>query len=170
MTMKEKDQDQEVEIEAINRMTYADLAKETIAFGKAKLGSPFTEVIEDRRYVAWFVENYKNSTKPSHVKFIRFVHLYVEKQEMKPKAKAKGYPQPKPTARSPQELIAEEFPIENASETESESQDDTMWEQVSQPPRRASHNAEMNDMQNRLLQIEDMMQQVLQHLSQQPKA
>ena len=69
------------------------------------------------------------------------------------------------------ELIpAEAFPIENASETESESQDDTMWEQVSQPPRRASHHAEMNDMQNRLLQIEDTMQQVLQHLSQQSKA
>lgn len=149
-------QNQEEEIEVINQMNFTDLAKEKIAFGTAKLGQPFMEVIEDRRYVSWFVSNYQNSRKASHAKFIRFVQLYVEKQEMKPKTKAMASPS------------AEEIPIEQPSESE-ESQDDTMWEQISQPPRRSAIQAEMNDMQSRLLQIEDMMQQVLQHLSP-PKA
>lgn len=152
-------QNQEEEIEVINQMNFTDLAKEKIAFGTAKLGQPFTEVIEDRRYVSWFVSNYQNSRKASHAKFIRFVQLYVEKQEMKPKTKAMASPYRKGEARP---TSAEEIPIEQPSESE-------MWEQISQPPRRSAIQAEMNDMQSRLLQIEDMMQQVLQHLSP-PKA
>lgn len=171
VTNTQKEQNQEAEIEVINQMTYTDLAKEKIAFGTAKLGQSFTEVIEDRRYVAWFVSNYQTSQKPSHAKFIRFVQLYVEREEMKPKAKAKSIPQPKGAARPHLDgLTAEETPIAHHSESESESQDDTMWEQISQPPRRAHSNAEMNDMQSRIPQIEDMMQQVLQHLSQRPNA
>jgi len=163
-TAKEKGQEQA--IEEINRMTYTELSKETIAFGQAKVGQPFTEVIEDRRYVTWFVENYKTSQKPSHVKFIRFVQLYVEEQEMKPKPKVKSTPRPKKGAYPSQvPNMAEEQPIDPNSETDTESQDDSMWEQISQPPRRAAINAEMNDMQNRLLQMEELMQKVLHHLS-----
>ena len=171
-TIQESDQHSEgAKSGSRDQMTYTDLSKEKIAFGTAKLGQAFTEVIEDRRYVSWFVSNYQTSQKPSHVKFIRFVQLYVEREEMKPKAKAKSTPQPKGAARPYLDgLTAEETPIAHHSESESESQDDTMWEQISQPPRRAHSNAEMNDMQSRILQIEDMMQQVLQHLSQRPNA
>eukprot|EP00434_Breviolum_minutum_P025306 symbB.v1.2.022359.t1/scaffold1890.1/size135764/2 len=104
-----EEHNQEAEMEVINQMTYSDLAKEKIAFGKAKLGQPFTEAIEQLN----------TSQKPSHAKFIRFVQLYVEKL-------AKRSPLPKGEARPTLDVItAEETPIENLSESEDESQDDT---------------------------------------------
>ena len=64
--------------------SYEELSRLPIAFGEAKVGMTYLEVIEkDPKYAQWFARKYAHSTKETHRSFLFFLNLYVERQELK---------------------------------------------------------------------------------------
>ena len=61
------------QLEEIKKMSLSQLEKETIQFGKAKLGQKFTEAYSDHKWTEWFVTQYEKSDKVAHQKFISYV-------------------------------------------------------------------------------------------------
>ena len=57
----------------IKKMTLLQLENETIQFGRAKLGLTFAEAFNDHKWTDWFVSQYENSNKTSHMKYIAYV-------------------------------------------------------------------------------------------------
>lgn len=64
------------------KMSCDQLANQRIAFGEAKLGQKFKDVVEDPKYTAWFVKKYESSQKYAHQMFIHFIQIYTERLEM----------------------------------------------------------------------------------------
>lgn len=58
------------------KLTLKELEAEKIAFGKAKLGVPFSEAFADYKWAEWFIGQYEKSTKEAHQKYV----MYVEKK------------------------------------------------------------------------------------------
>lgn len=169
------DNQNEQEVEAIPHMTYAQLKDYKMDFGTAKRGQPFAKVVQDGRYVQWFTENYKDSRRPTHLRLLRFIQLHVEQmEEQKPKAKpilnaqskARAKPTTGPTSSGnvPINEVQLEEP-EIPSETDFEEEEIETWEQVHTLERELQHAEEMNQVRDRLQQMEHVMQQVLDHLS-----
>ena len=144
-------------IPTIMAMTLKELQDEKIEFGKAHIGRRFLDMTTETKYLAWFTENYQHSRKPAHVKFLRFIQLWLGNQEkaepaaktVMPKAKAKHPP------------MAMNAPIELDS-------DEEVWAQLP-----AENHVEMEEMRSRMGQMEIVLQEVLEHLkrtSQNPTA
>ena len=74
-------EDEAQDLNTILKMTFDELKEEKIEFGKAHKGRRFVEMLGETRYLTWFSSSYKNSQKPSHVKFLRFLQLHVENVE-----------------------------------------------------------------------------------------
>ena len=154
--------------EAINEimaMSLEELQRLPVDFGKAHLGKTFKDMLKEPRYLTWFAETYRHSKKPSHVKFLRFIQLHVEKSEQQlshaqPKSVAKSKAASKPMAR-PQ--IPEDPWNQTTSEEELEIEgpDGEMWAAVN-PPK----PDEMQNVQARIGHMENMMTQILSHLNQ----
>lgn len=163
--------DEEKEYEKIQQMTLEELSKECISFGTTYVGKPFPSLMGETRYVTWFVNMYQHSHRPSHAKFIRYIQLYVEDLENNPlQAKAKSCPKAKGKSQ-PKGYYAEQSVAPQGAPTlssEEEEEFDPMdplpagsWEQVEPVP-----NLEMQELRERMHKMEDVMQQVLHHLSQ----
>jgi len=135
-------------IPSIMAMTLKELQDEKIEFGRAHIGKRFLDMTTETKYMAWFTENYQHSRKPVHVKFLRFIQLWLGDQEkveptaksIMPKAKAKYPPM---TGSAPIELDS----------------DDDVWAQLP-----AENNLEMAEMRSRMGQMEIVIQEVLEHL------
>lgn len=80
----------EAEMEKIDHMTLAELEKELIQFGTAKMNLPFPEAFKDHRWTDWFVGSYETSTKPAHRKYVKYVEKRLD-QEMLEERSQKGY-------------------------------------------------------------------------------
>ena len=117
-------------------------------------------------------ELYQHSHRPSHAKFIRYIQLYVEDLENNPlQAKAKSCPKAKGKSQpkgyyAEQSVAAQAHPTLSSEEEEEFDPMDPLpagsWEQVEPVP-----NLEMQELRERMHKMEDVMQQVLHHLSQQ---
>jgi len=153
-------QDKEQTVEEIQAMPYEELQMFQMDFGKAKLGQPFKEIVKDNRYVTWFTESYKDSKKPCHLRLLRFIHLHVERLEtnatLQPKAKAKSAVRPTTSTQAKPTL---------EEELEDELEDPEMWEQIQPYHHEETFNPAMEEMQHRMSQVENVMQQVLNHLA-----
>ena len=86
----------------LNAMSLQQLQELPICFGKAKIGTPFHEVVHnDPSYCQWFLGLYGDSKDPKHVEFVHYLRLYIERMELengesgneeeKPKG-TQGYP------------------------------------------------------------------------------
>lgn len=96
LSAKNKDTNDEQELEKVQRMTLEELSRECINFGKTYVGRPFPSMMDNTRYVTWFVSNYKHSRQPHHAKFIRYIQLYVADMEKNPlQAQSKAAPKSK---------------------------------------------------------------------------
>ena len=73
-----KKENEQEEIQTLERIPMARLKDMTIAFGKAKLGKTFAEGFEDQSWTKWFVTTYEKSQKIEHLQFLRYVSLRVE--------------------------------------------------------------------------------------------
>ena len=144
-------------IPSIMAMTWKELQDEKIEFGKAHIGKRYLDMTTETKYMAWFTENYQHSRKPVHVKFMRFIQLWLDNQE-KAEPAAKSI-LPKAKAKHP--------PMETHAPIELDS-DDEVWAQLS-----TENNVEMAEMRSRMGQMEIVLQEVLEHLkrtSQNPTA
>lgn len=176
LTVKTKDIDDEQEFEKVQHMTLEELSREQISFGNTYVGRPFPSMMANTRYVTWFVGNYKDSKKANHAKFIRYIQLYVADLEKNPQqVKSKAAAKPKKMAAPPphqgyyaEKALGPPTPPEISSEEEFDPMDPLpsgSWEEVDPSPSHVK-NVEMQNMQERLHRMEEVMQQVLHHLSQ----
>lgn len=152
-----KEPKRETDINAIMTMSFDELKGTPVSFGQAHLGKTFEEMLQHPQYLTWFAGTYKDSRKAAHVKMLRFIQLHVEQMENEPKdpkstksSKSHGRVEPRPKAKIPEK------------ETDFES-DEEQWDRVVAEP--AVTASDMMAVQNRMAQIEVVMQQVLQHLS-----
>lgn len=143
-------------LEEIQAMKYEDLQNYAMDFGTSKLGQPFCEVIKDQRYVSWFVKTYATSQKPTHARLLQFVKLHVERLESvsTTRPKSKALPRHVPTTK----------PTESPSSSDVEPEEFGNWEQV------RPQDQEVAALQERMNNMEGMMQQILSHLTQNPNA
>ena len=147
----------------IMEMNLEELQECRIDFGKAHLNKQFKEMTGELKYLTWFAETYGSSQKISHVKFLRFIELHLNKIEnqmnhasskakAKPKAKAMGTNVPR--AQDRPEIPHDPWhPSSDEEELES-----VPWEPV-------THGEEMNQMNNRMSEMESALQQILNHLN-----
>lgn len=153
-------EDEAQNIDDIMKFTYEELKEEKISFGTAHRGRRFEEMLQETRYMTWFSQTYKNSQKSSHVKFLRFLQLHVENLEKKnlkmnkPKSLAKAMAKEKALHPTKEEIEAPSV---------SEDEDFETWEAIHQGDR---PNLEVLQLQDRMQQMETLLHQVVEHLSQ----
>ena len=146
LSVSEKDSES---LQQIMSMTLAELEHETIKFGKAHCGKTYASMVNETRYMTWFAETYKDSRRAEHVKFLRFIQLHVENLE---KNIQEISATTRPKARACPKAHASTMPIDLESEPEE-------WDQVPE-----ENTLELLHMQQRMIEIENVMQQVLAHL------
>lgn len=173
LTVQTQTADEEEKYEKVQLMTLEELSKECIAFGKTYVGRPFPTMMAETCYVTWFVNSYGHGHQADHAKFIRYIQLYVADLEKNPlQAKSKAHPKAKgksqPKGYYVEKALSPSTPPQLSSEEEEFDPMDPLpsgsWEQV-EPT--STQSTEMQEMRARLHQMEDVMQQVLQHLNQQ---
>lgn len=149
--------DQADQLKEVMKMTMKDLEKETIQFGKTHVGRTFGSMKDETSYLTFFAGKFKNSNKIEHVKFLRFIQLHVEQMEKNAgthKTKDKGKNSSTATAKKKKE--------ESEPDLSSISSEDD-WEH---PPTTEVTSLELMTMQNRMAQMEVVMQQILSHITQ----
>lgn len=73
-----EDQDQ-----ALQQMSYEELARQPILFGEAKKGQKYGEVVQkDPAYCRWFLKKWINSPKAEHRMFCHFLNMWIERKEL----------------------------------------------------------------------------------------
>ncbi len=169
LTTKNKAEEETISTAEIMEMSFEDLKHEKITFGKAHLGRTFPDMLSETGYLTWFTRSYKHSQKPGHVKFLRFLQLHVEMLEAtkasttaksapksKAKAKGKGYLGP---------ICPEDLPVPDGFPMPEEDEDFPSWETVHMDE---NVHLEMQDLKDRLSNLESMLSQVVDHLSKAP--
>ena len=154
-------------IEQIMAMPLEDLRKYPIDFGRAHLGKLYGEMVKDTKYLAWFAETYKHSQKISHIRFLRFIELYLNEIEgqfhhTQPKSRAKA--KAKATSKGQTSELKVNLPHDPwhpSSDEDVEAMSST-WEPVRASP---EIEEEMTMMRDRMGEMENMMKQVLSLLS-----
>ena len=120
------------------------------------------------KYATRFVESYKDSQKPTHLRFLRFVSFHVdqlersnEKNRSKLGARSKAMPKNRPAHRGHVLQTTTTFlqSIPRRISGASEDFEEEVWDQVPE-----ANNLKLLQMQDRLRQMENVMSQVL-HLS-----
>lgn len=148
--------------EAIWEMSLAELSRCTIDFGHTHVGKTYAEMTKDPKYLQWFSSRYKDSKVSSHVKFLRFIQLHVDKLEKDAesgKTKDKSAPKSKPKAK-PAACSVVNSPTSILDEEDVDLEES--WANLT-----SVSQAEMMTVHNRMAELEVAMQQVLAHLTQQ---
>jgi len=149
--------------------SYEELSRLPIAFGEAKVGMTYLEVIEkDPKYAQWFARKYAHSTKETHRSFLFFLNMYVERQELK---RGEDHHQVPLTPRPNLDLKAKSRAAPpHCAETGSQdswSEPDMTWEPYAPPNAQISEEVQMqgqriNNMENMLSQISQQLQMIMQ--------
>eukprot|EP00434_Breviolum_minutum_P005586 symbB.v1.2.004926.t1/scaffold281.1/size241006/7 len=176
----------------ISHHTLQELSEMKIKFGSTHVGRSFQHMWDvEQEYITWFLQRYSRSTKLDHRLFVRFVELQIQRYEdwggtvpvtseraqtqtkqismtatpkMTPKAKSKS------RAAGSQHIEAVPAFLDMSQEEEFEFLQDE-WQateilnRVNAPP-----DPEVQTLQNRMLNLENALQQVINHLQSQSKA
>ena len=146
----------EGELEKIMVMTLEELQEEKNAFGKTHVGKTFHEMTMETKYLTWFTETYRHSRKPEHVKLLRYVQLYLAMAETEPPAASTTQVTLKPKAKAKMPPAKSTMPIDLESEV---GEDFESWD----PIHEENHLMTLR-LQDRMNQMEGVMQEVLAHL------
>lgn len=178
--LKENKQAQEeVDLEAVQWMSLKDLKQERVAFGTAKKGLLFTEAFKDHGWTDWFVSNYEKSNKVAHRKYVRFVELTLNEELEKDPQVRESEKQNPPKVMVPK---AKTTAVKSKA-APSKSDDAASWTQVDQVDPEESEpdldfavdhleeevvmmKAESREVNARLANLEQVMQEVITHLKQ----
>ena len=150
-----ENQDQE-----LNQKSFQQLEKMQICFGQAKLGQTFKQVVtDDGRYCQWFLSRFSESKKPEHRAFVRFLSLWVERQELEknaaPTPSSKSMPKAKAKCRAAaQDHVGSVIDLE---------EEEDMWDTVTESPQMIAPLLENQNAQ-RIDNMEMMLGQIMSQL------
>ena len=154
--------DQEEQLNQIMEMSYEELSSKCMDFGKAHLGKSFLDMTKETRYMTWFAETYQGSRKPQHVRFMRFIQLHVEKLEAEKNSSSRPTTMATQSkAKAKAKMLRVNLPENpwDESEEEMEMPTEASWDMPH------GSQIELNEMQNRMGEVENVLQQVLNLLS-----
>lgn len=178
------------ELPSIDHFTLEQLGAMTIDFGKTHRGRSYQHMWEvEQEWIVWFLQRYSQSSKMSHRLFCKFAELQIEmaenwnhrvpvyptsrdvtsenltKEKMVPKAKAKMGAK---TKGSGMQSYTPAFDMESEEKDEFEMFQEWELEQQLDGLTVTTIQADVLSLQDRMSNMENMLQQVLSHL--QPKA
>lgn len=178
------------ELPSIDHFTLEQLGAMTIDFGNTHKGRSFQHMWEvEQEWIVWFLQHYSKSSKMSHRLFCKFAELQIEmaenwnhrvpvyptsrdvtsenltKEKMVPKAKAKMGAK---TKGSVMPSYTPAFDMESGEKDEFEMLQEWELEQHLDGLTVTTIQADVLSLQDRMSNMENMLQQVLNHL--QPKA
>lgn len=156
-------------IKEYQKMSCDERSKMRVSFGETKLNQTFLEVIEtDPKYVQWFRSKYGNSQKASHLPFLYFVSLYVERLELTQETSPKGHPETMIPGFKAKAKAMDKKPIDLESDgVWSESEAGKPWSVVQEE--NSLIQAELSVQKDRISHMENSLSQIapqLQHLTQ----
>jgi hypothetical protein len=153
--------DQEEQLNQIMEMSYEELSSKVMDFGKAHLGKSFLDMTKETRYMTWFAEAYQGSRKPQHVRFLRFIQLHVEKLEAGKNPSSRPTVATQSKAKAKAKMLQVHLPENPWDESEEEMgmPSEASWDIPH------GNQIELNEMQNRMGEVENVLQQVLNLLS-----
>ena len=64
------------------QLSFEELKHQKINFGKTHVGRTYLDMLTEPKYLTWFSRYYKDSQNVKHFKFLRFLQLHVEHQEV----------------------------------------------------------------------------------------
>ena len=142
--------------------SFDEMAQMTIAFGEAKVGQTYLEVIEtDPKYVQMFTKKYAESTKSSHKSFLFFIQMYVERKELTQEhSRPRDVPAPKGMALKPKSRAMPPMMSETASQ--GSWSEDLDWEP--EMPVMNPLSVEVGQQNQRISAIEDSLAMISQQL------
>ena len=158
--------------ESLDHLRLEDLENETISFGQKHQGHSFQEAWLDQEWVHFMLGRYQNSTKESHRRFLKYVELRVEEMEnsqtvLPPRqtssqgnrAKAKAKPGAK-TMATPSLISLQDG--DDDWDVESE-----MFIPVTTTYVQGQTSGEVHALQTRMLNMENALTRVIQHIEEQ---
>lgn len=166
LNKKDKGEEDTMTLAEVMEMKFEDLKLQKIDFGKTHVGRTYMDMLTEPKYLTWFSRSYKDSQNVKHVKFLRFLQLHVEHQEIarastkaksvpKAKSKAKGYVM-EPT------YLPEELRVPDGHPLPEEEEEFPSWETVHMDE---ANHMEMQELKDRMSNLESMLAQVVDHLS-----
>jgi len=167
---KDKGEEDSMTIAQVMELSFEELKLHTIDFGKTHVGRTYLDMLTEPKYLTWFSRSYKDSQNVKHVKFLRFLQLHVEHMEVaKASTTAKSAAKPKAQGKSksypmdPHHIPVEVLGLDGSPLTEDE--EFPHWETVNMDE---ANHMEMQELKDRMANLESMLSQVVDHLSRAP--
>eukprot|EP00435_Cladocopium_sp_Y103_P041412 s1200_g11.t1 len=145
--------------EVLKSMTLEELETEKVAFGESKKGVTFKEAFQDASWVEFILARFETSQKPEHMMFVKYVSLRMEKEknlmgkDVKKVAKGTSDLPPVPHDVWTELQDPDQITMSPGFTNPSEIQEDM-----------GMLREENQQLSHRVVQIEMMMQEVLEHL------
>eukprot|EP00435_Cladocopium_sp_Y103_P038646 s303_g10.t1 len=145
--------------EVLKSMTLEELETEKVAFGESKKGVTFKEAFQDAGWVEFILARFETSQKPEHMMFVKYVSLRMEKEKNLMSKDAKK------VIKGASELP----PVPHDVWTELQDPDQITMSPGFTNPSEIQEDMGMlreenQQLSHRVVQVEMMMQEVLEHL------
>lgn len=166
LVKKDKEEDDTMTKEEIMQLSFEELKHQKINFGKTHVGRTYLDMLTEPKYLTWFSRYYKDSQNVKHFKFLRFLQLHVEHQEVaKSSTSAKSAPKSKAKVNP---YVAESLPymeelrVPDGHPMPQEEEEFPSWEAIHLDE---ANHVEMQELKDRMSNLEMMLSQVVEHLS-----
>ena len=158
-------------VESLAHLRLEDLETEVISFGQKHQGHTYLEAWADQEWIHFMINRYQGSTKESHRRLLRFVELKIEQMEQmqtvvprvsqgnmseRPKAR------PKPVAKS----LATPTSLPDGIEEDWDVESETFFP-VTTTYAANQMNEEVHALKTRMLNMENALTRVIQHIEDQ---
>jgi hypothetical protein len=157
-------------VESLEHLRLEDLAGETISFGQKHQGRSYLEAWEDQEWVQFMINRYQGSTKESHRRFLRFVELKIEQLEqaqhvVPPRQHLSGQNRPKAQAKPMAKSLATPISLQDGIDDWDEESE--MFIPVTTTYVQGQTSEEVHALQTRMLNMENALTRVIQHIEEQ---
>lgn len=173
----------------LSQVSLADLEQEIVKFGTKHVGKSFKQAWLDQDWVQFMLTRYGQNPCPQHRRFFRYVELMIEHHEQNqmpivtsnhtrsgtpayhPMTPGAAFPKSKAMAKAKAGYAPRMEEVHSSPPIEADEEEwdlDTMtyqWDSMTAP--NESNNSEVHAMGQRILQMENALQQVIHHLGNQ---
>lgn len=160
-----------VEPVAVDHLTLEELSSEVVTFGQKFNGRTFEDTWQDQEWIQFMINRYQKSQKESHRRFMKYVELKVEALEQNqgviPRgSQVGGLNRPQAKAKATAKSHAAPSLISSLGESDWDIPSE-MYEPAIMDHRALPASEDWMAMQARMLNMENALTRVIQHLEQQ---
>eukprot|EP00435_Cladocopium_sp_Y103_P033798 s1269_g8.t1 len=164
----------------LSHLSLGQLRETKICFGQTHRGKSFLHMWQcEQGWITWFVQRFSQSTKAEHLIFLRYVELEIERTELSgervpltnqkdlekvlstPNATVSQTTSHGAKAKAKSSAPQGQVPMPNPWEDD---EDADLFELLPQDPTEEAKSQQIEELQNRMLNAEAMLGNILQHL------